>query len=172
MITIDPIKKELILAFMKEAKRKNDINAGFNQDYKEAIGLVDVSICFEAFINALLPNEPKIYLKRIKFSFDYQDFFVENKLVFSNWVNALKKELDDNGSLVNMTPQSSSPTLPINDAEKLSEIVEVVYRVRSNLVHGSKELENNRNKILIENSFRFLYTLMDMIFKKEGILPE
>ena len=165
-----PLKKDLINAFMSEAKTKNGINKGMNNNYNLAIGLVDVSISFEAFINELLPSEKSIFKKREKFSTDYQLVFEQNKAVFMNWANSLKRELDNNGMLIDMTPQSTRPHIGINNPDSLSEIIEVVYRVRSNLVHGSKDLTEGRSKILIENSFKFLYNLLDIILRKEGII--
>ncbi len=167
---MNPITRELINTFMREAKSKHDIRSGHNQNYNEAIGLVDVSICFEAINNELLPSEPDQRIKREYFSTTYQDFFNKHKNTFKDWVNFLKEELDANGYLKDMAPKSKRAPLNIINPDNLIEIIEVIYRVRCNLVHGSKDLTEKRNNLLIENSFKFLYNLLDMIFREKNII--
>lgn len=166
---IDQHIRELINTFMLEAKSKHGMSSGTKPEYTLAIGLVDVSICFEAFSNFLMPSESDLRVKRNNFSNIYQGLFEEQRKVFEKWGNALKKELDENGYLKDMTPNSRKPDLPIKDTNQLIEIIDVIYRVRSNLVHGSKDLKQKRDRILIENSFRILYTLLEIIFAKERI---
>jgi transketolase len=167
---LHPITKKVILTFMHEAKTKNDLTSGFHQEYKQAIGLVDVCISFEAFTNELKPSESDLKKKRRYFSDSYQVVFENHKDTFSDWIHALKKELEDNGSLRDMTPNSRRAPLTIDNINSLSQVIEVIYRVRSNLVHGSKDLTEQRNKVLIENSFKFLYNLLDIILKKEALV--
>lgn len=169
-MNIDPARKEIIEIFMEEAKQQDEIKSGFNQTYKEVIGLVDVIISFEAFINELMPSEKEIWKKRKNFSSKYQSTFEKNKKVFDLEIKNIKKELDKGAGLPNMTPNSRSTPLKINNPNDLSKIIEVVYRVRSNLIHGSKSLESARNKLLIGDSFRFLFKLLGIIFKDEGII--
>jgi hypothetical protein len=166
------IVKELIKKFMKEAKDKHDLRSGTNEEYSLAIGLVDVSISFEALINSMNPLESSISKKRAYFSTTYQSLFMQYRSVFSVWVTALKEEVDTHGPVEDMSPQSSHHGAPksIANSNELAQIIEVIYRVRCNLVHGSKDLTQRRNKVLIENSFRFLYNLLIIIFRNEGII--
>jgi len=165
---IDSSRKEIIQAFMDEAKRKHDIRSGFKSVYTEAIGLFEVCVAFEAFINELLYN-PSIRRKRINFSSHYKNKLIEHLDALKKWIIPLKDELEGN-PLIDMTPNSRNPPLDIDLLENLERIIEVVYRVRCNLVHGSKSLESSRNKLLISNSFHFLYVFMDILLKEEKIL--
>lgn len=167
-MNILPNIRELITTFMCEAKSKHDINSGTHPEYNWAVGLVETSICFEALSNSLMPSEQDLKAKRCNFSSEYQDLFKNQKEVFNNWIKALKEKLDK-GSLKDMTPNSRRADLEITNPENLSQIIEIIYRVRSNLVHGSKDLKEERSRVLIENSFRILYNLLDLIFDKEGI---
>ena len=54
--------------------------------------------------------------------------------------------------------------------DNLSEIIEVIYRVRSNMIHGNKTLNSERNKILIINSFHLIYNILDHILREEEII--
>jgi hypothetical protein len=54
-----------------------------------------------------------------------------------------------------MRPKPASPLLVHNPANPI-EILDMIYRVRCNLIHGSKIAENPRDLELIELSFRIL----------------
>lgn len=165
---IDPNRKEIIRIFMEEAKKKHGIRSGFKPVFTDAIGLVETSVAFEAFINELLPMEGSIKRKRINFSNKYKPLFIKHLKVFEKWVTSLKEELDGN-SLIDMTPNTRNPPLEIDSLDNLERIIEVVYRTRSNLVHGSKSLDSSRNEVLIGNSFHFLYSFLEIVFKEEEI---
>lgn len=164
---INPSRKEIIRIFMEEAKRKHGIKSGFKPVFTEAIGLVETCVAFEAFINELL-HSPSIKAKRVNFSNKYKDTLIEHTNALEKWINPLKQELD-NYLLDDMTPNSTRDSIGIEDIKNLDEIIEVVYRIRSNLVHGSKSLDSQRNEILIGNSFHFLYSFLEIIFNKEEI---
>jgi hypothetical protein len=165
---LNEFKKEIIRIFMEEAKQKHvGPRSGTKSTLVEAIGLVEVCVAFESFINELLYSK-SIKEKRINFSNKYQKTFQEHKKCLENYIEPLKKELE-NEPLKNMTPESRK-TIKITDSNNLEGIIEVVYRVRSNLIHGSKTLNLRRDKLLIENTFHFLYTLLEIIFVEENIL--
>ena len=152
---------------MQEAKKKHQIKDGLKPGFTEAIGLVETCVAFEAFINELL-YEKSISKKINHFSNIYQITLTENLAALKKWIVPLKKELDE-FLLTDMTPNSNRRDIGIDNPEKLENIIWVIYRVRSNLVHGSKSIDSPRNEILIGNSFHFLYSFLEIIFNKEEI---
>ena len=152
---------------MQEAKKREGIRSGINFEFNDAIGLVEVSVAFEAFIDEL-KKVKSIWKKRKNFSSKYQDFFEQKKECVKEEIKALKEELEDY-PLEDMAANTALDPIKINDENNLGEIIEVVYRVRSNLVHGSKSLTTPRNRILISNSFHFLYGFMELVFREEEI---
>lgn len=174
-LTIDNDIEELMRLFMSEALGKRNLRDGLRRNpnpesYEKAVGLVEVMVPFEAFVTAMKPNEPAIWKKREFFSETYKDFFLTFQKSCINWINALYDELDTQ-PLTDMTPPPKTrKPIKINDKESLSDIIEVVYRVRSNLVHGNKSLNSQRNQILIINSFHLIYTILDYVLKEEEII--
>ncbi len=173
-MTISDGRKEIIKSFMQEARKKHvGTRRGFNNEHYEAIGLVETCVAFEAFITELL-FQAKIYQRRNKFYEDYEESFKVKLSGYNEEITALKTELDER-ALENMSPIFTDSPQPwqlpikINELDNFKEIIEVIYRVRSNLVHGSKSLTTTRNKILIGNSFHLLFKIMDNIFKEEEI---
>jgi len=175
VLLIDHDREELIRLFMSEASNKKQLQNGlakhqYPQHYIEAIGLVEVCVAFEAFMNVLDTEEPSIWKKRKLFSEMYQDLFESIYKELKNEITALIEELKKE-SLKDMTPKPRTRE-PIEAADNpnLEWITQVIYRVRSNLVHGNKSVNSSRNKTLISNSFYLLYKIMDAILRKEKII--
>ncbi|HVY01451.1 MAG TPA: hypothetical protein VHA12_01670 [Candidatus Nanoarchaeia archaeon] len=166
--------KDLIRVFMSEASLKTQLRRGVGRNqnpdtYDKAVGLVEVMVSFEAFISALKPSEPSILNKRNFFSSSYQGFFITFNESCKAWIDKLYEELQ-NQDLIDTTPRTKRPSIKINNKDNLSEIIEVIYRVRSNMVHGNKTLSSYRNQVLIINSFHLAYSILDHIFREEGII--
>lgn len=170
-ILINHDTEELIKLFMLEASNKRQLRDGlgkhqYPQHYKEAIGLVEVCVAFEAFINVLYVSECRIWKKRKLFSERYQDLFVSIKEGCSTEINNLIVELKKE-PLEDMTPEpKKQDPIQAEDNQNLDWIIKVIYRVRSNLVHGSKSLNSTRNQILISNSFNLLFKIMDAVLRQ------
>ena len=174
-MTTDNDIVELIKLFMSEASGKINLKRGLGKNpnpetYAKAVSLVEVMVPFEAFITMLKPNESKIWKKREFFCSSYQNIFITFKDSCKVWIDALFKELE-NQSLLDMTPPPKTrDPIKINNKNNLLELVEVIYRVRSNMIHGNKTLNSERNKILITNSFHLIYNILDHILREEEIL--
>ena len=74
-----------------------------------------------------------------------------------------------------MRPLNSEQPNKINDPSDLFEILDVSYRIRSNLDHGSKELEDetkygNRNRELVKYSLRVTYEILEKVLFTEKII--
>ena len=171
MFFIEQSRIEIIQVFMEEAKQKHvGLRAGYKPEYKFDIGLVEVSVAFESFLH-IISNKQYVSQRIHDFSTEGELTPSINKIksAMKQYILNLKKELDVE-QLQDMTPNSIRPPLIISDIEDIKSILSVVYRVRSNLVHGSKALSSSRNKILIENSFHLLYVLMEQICKDKNII--
>ncbi len=174
-LDMDNDRVELIRLFMSEAFGKQNLSDGLRKNtnpesYDKAVGLVEVMVPFEAFITALKPREGRIWKKREYFCSTYQDFFIAFKKSCDKWINALFAELKDE-ALVDMTPPPRTrPSIKIDDKNSLSDIIKVIYRVRSNLVHGNKTLNSRRNSLLIINSFHLMYDILYHILREEEII--
>ena len=166
---------EIIKLFMSEAFEKINLRKGLGKNpnpetYDKTIGLFEAVVSFEAFITAIKPNEPSIWKKREFFCSTYQDFFIKFKDSCKVWINILFEELK-NKPLIDMTPQPRTrPPIKINDKNNLHEIIEVIYRIRSNIIHGNKTLSSERNKKLIINSFHLINNILEHILKEEEII--
>jgi hypothetical protein len=59
--------------------------------------------------------------------------------------------------------------IPSSKKEDLfSQTLNIVYQVRSNLVHGSFDIENEYFLKLVESSYSILYPIMDRIFESQA----
>jgi len=171
-IDFDDDRKDIMRVFLQEAHQHIPEDAGPNPEFSEAIGLVKSAVAFEALLNEMsIPDNPNPndWHKREAFCARYQRLFNENAEAFAPYVAALSEELSE-CPLLSMDTSRSRQPLQIEHTEDLQEVIEVVYRVRSNLVHGSKALSSFRNKTLIGNSFRFLCILMEIILQEEHII--
>ena len=70
-----------------------------------------------------------------------------------------------------------NPKSPIslNDENSLTEILEISYRVRSNLDHGSKDLERadsigSRNRDLVEFAFKATFEILEWALISDRII--
>ena len=84
------------------------------------------------------------------------------------------KRLKIFGWLHDMSPIRPRRRIRINDVNNLLEILEFSYRVRSNLNHGSKDLESETEKAksnrgLVEFSFKVAYEILEKTLKEENI---
>ena len=158
--------------FIKEAEKHFNPTKNEHPEFSNVIGLVETMVTFKALINEIPINHTKSKNDRDKrdaFCLRYKDLFLQNKQKLIEKIESLKNELLTQ-KLESMDTTKDRPSINIDDTDNLSEIVEVAYRVRSNLVHGSKTLSSDRNKILIENSFKFMYLLLKLILKEENII--
>ena len=64
----------------------------------------------------------------------------------------------------------STREFKLDKPNELENILEVVYRVRSNLIHGAKTFSDPRDVFLIENSFNSLFEIMYHALKRERII--
>jgi len=147
---------------------------GFDIGFLFAENLIFCCIAYEAyafgkFQKAQMSENRRELSQKFHSSFEQ---FVQNRPPkdFKGALNNLKMEIDKE-LLDDMTPSSTRPSLDLPDKADLDRILEIIYRVRSNLLHGGKEVDQNmqRNMTLIKSSFILLYHIMNLIMKQEGL---
>jgi len=123
---------------------------------------------FDAFINSEFPNNKvsrriDSFVKQYEnwYKADYPDKFSSR---FRESVDALSET-----SIQDMTPNSNRNSVIIKNKNSLREVIDVIYRIRCNLDHGGKQMSEDRNISLVENSFYLLYEIMEKVCAKEGV---
>ena len=60
--------------------------------------------------------------------------------------------------------------LDIIDVKDLNEVLNAVYRVRNNLLHGGKDMKETNDMTLVLCASKVLYYILEKFLSKEGIL--
>lgn len=175
---MDEWRKEVAVAFMDKAKEKTGSRdglgriPGISEGMFYAMGLVQCFVAFEAFcswkfgVRDAKSNQERFCQEYIVFTKGLtKGFTTEIGTLFKE---LQEKPLKDMGNPNKRTLQIDK--LEIENHEDLFRIFRVMYRVRGNIIHGGKEMKENRNINLMKNSFNLLYKILDNVLRKEGIL--
>lgn len=172
---MDEFRKQIIKTWMARTdERYRTPTAGFDTGFFYADNLVFCCIAYEAYafgkFQKARMSENRIDLSK-KFQTSFKEFIENNppedfKEAFDN----LKEKIDEK-PLEDMTPNSNRPPLDLPNKKDLDRVLEIIYRVRSNLLHGGKEVDPamERNMTLIKSSFIILYHVMNLILEQEGL---
>lgn len=172
---MDEFRKQIIKNWMGRVdKRYKSPSPGFNVGFFHADNLIFCCIAYEAyafgkFKKAQMTENRKKLSETFKTSFKE---FIENDSPedFKEALDNLKEEINKE-LLQDMTPNSNRQDLDLPDKKDLDRVLEIIYRVRSNLLHGGKEVDPTfqRNMTLIKTSFIVLYHVMNLILEQEGL---
>lgn len=157
--------------FLRARKRISGLRDGFdNQFYAE--GLKDIWQSFDAFLGRYFPKVNNKSMRE-EFSKDYQS-------KFENW--EMSDDFKKSSTMLNllcpipnMSPINPGEDFKIKDINDLFQLLGASYRVRSNLTHGSKDLERQdekgvRNRALVENSFKLTYAILEKVLIDKKII--
>lgn len=170
---MEEFRKQIIKNWMDRAEeRYRSPSPGFNIGFFHIDNLISCSIAFEAYafgkFQKALVGENRRELSK-NFQKSYEEL-IENDppCELKEALDNLKREIDRK-TLEDMTPNSTRDPLDFLDKKYLDRVLEIIYRVRSNLLHGGKDVDPtiNRNMILVRSSFIILYHVMNMILRKE-----
>lgn len=172
---MDEFRKQIIKTWMDRAdERYRATSPGFNTGFFHADNLIFCCIAYEAYAFGEF-EKARMSENRKDLSTKFQNSFeqlIENGPP-ENFKEALKdlKEEIDAEKIADMTPNSNRPSLDFPDEKDLDRVLEIIYRVRSNLLHGGKEVNPSmqRNMRLIKSSFVLLYHIMNLILEQEGL---
>jgi len=164
---IDEFRKVIVKTWMNRAKENySGLVDGLNPGLFYADGLIYTWIAFEAYCCSEFPLW-KVEDRNNTFSSKFQSFF-ENMEMPERLNEALSKLYKN--PIKDMRPNSRKPPIQISDKSNLKQIIDIIYRIRCNLFHGGKEMNNQRDIELVKYSFYLLYGILDRILKQEGIL--
>lgn len=172
---MDEFRKQIIKNWMGRVdERYTSPSPGFNVGFFHADNLIFCCIAYEAYAFGKF-KKAHMSENRRKLSETFKTSFKE--LIENDPPEEFKKALDnlkeeiDKKPLDDMTPNSNRPKLDLPDKKNLDRVLEIVYRVRSNLLHGGKEVDPTfqRNMTLIKTSFIVLYHVMNLILEQEGL---
>ncbi|MBI2654469.1 hypothetical protein HYX02_06715 [Candidatus Woesearchaeota archaeon] len=164
------IRRNLIKTWISKSKKGYETRDGIGGDFQFAEILINCWISFEAYSCLKYPRE---YVgQRIN------DFCQDHKQKYKNEFDELPDDLRSNVKnlsyyqIVDMRPNHElDAPKQINDIKNLSNVMGVVYQIRNNLFHGGKDVQDMKDKNVIEHSAIFLYRLLEWIFHFEGYLP-
>ncbi len=167
----DERKENCLTYFLRAKKRIIGLKDGFDKQFY-AEGLKDIWQSFDAFLGLNFPDQSNKQM-RLKFANKYQLLFEKWKK--SDMFNDVVRRLMASGKLYNMSPVKPKKPIELKDIQNLLEILEFSYRVRSNLNHGSKDLESEddrgrRNRALVEFSFKATFEILEKTLKEEKII--
>ena len=157
--------------FLRVRDRLSDPVDGFDKQFF-AIGLRELWSSFEAYLGWKFPAST-VKDMRESFANNYQGLF--KKWHVSDSFNKNLERLHHLCPVKDMQPANPGSPKTINDPGNLLEILDVSYRVRSNLDHGGKVLESEtengiRNRELVECSLRITYEILEKTLLIEKII--
>ncbi len=155
----------------RKAKEKIGLRNGFDKHFF-ADGLKDIWMAFDAFLGWRFPAGSNREMRK-KFSEEYQDIFEQWKM--SDRFRKSLKILCDLSPVIDTSPKNPRDPIWIENPSNLFEVLELCYRIRSNLFHGGKDLETKekhgkRNRQLVEHSFKVTFEILEKTLLNEKII--
>jgi len=157
--------------FLRARKRIIGLRRGFDKQFY-AEGLREIWSALDACLNWKFPANTNREMREF-----YSDKYQK---IFENWSmsDMFKESLEILSKLVPVKDMSSvnpRPDVELGDKNDLFEILQLSYRIRSNLDHGAKDLESDsdvgiRNRELVEHSFKVTYEILERTLLHESII--
>jgi hypothetical protein len=94
-----------------------------------------------------------------------------NKVIEGEYLLKIQKELNENlNKLINYLNgnpvKNGDKEIQIQNEEDWPNMVELIYSVRNNLFHGGKDPDDARDKLLVENAYKLLRPLVEILLNK------
>jgi hypothetical protein len=163
----DQIREAIFQTWLEESRKIFDCLDHFDHNsirYQVSIcnGLIASSIAFDSIVNDKFLGRTSGQ-QRSDFGSAFGDILTNGSTeqALIDAINKLKRETD-RAPIIHMA-DSRQRAVMITDVRSLHNIMDVIYRVRSNLVHGGKELYDQRNINLIDSSFQALYLILKQV---------
>lgn len=137
-----------------------------------ATSLREIWSSFEGYLSWKFPEKSPRKMRK-SFSGIYQKLF--ESWIMSDYFKKSLEKLYELCPVEDMRPIDPEPPKELEDKTDLFEILDVNYRIRSNLDHGSKELESEteigtRNRELVECALRTTYEILEKVLLNEKII--
>jgi len=177
--TMDEFHKEILIRWYNEAEKlipSTKLNPTDSElvDYPLdkmvdlATGLIFCEMSFEAYLmgnygfsgsrgfSALDEKHPELIIQ-LKQTWEFQTIL--NRLI----IETKNKPVSDMG------PNQYPPNF-VNKKCTLKQIFTLAHRIRSNLVHGGKDIHLRRDRVLIHYGFALLFITMNKIYLDDGLI--
>ncbi|OIO26552.1 hypothetical protein AUJ14_01675 [Candidatus Micrarchaeota archaeon CG1_02_55_22] len=169
---MDTLRKEIVRTWFLNARNSiSGLRDGLGGSATEprlhdANGLICVAIAYEAYAFGTFQKH-SAEKNRKEFCTRFGNVIqLSNPTDLTQAIHALYVA----GEVKDMTPNSTRPPVKVLNETDLGSIMAVIYRVRSNLVHGGKDVANDRSYELIRSSFIALYYILEKALVEDGIL--
>lgn len=167
---VSALREDIIKGFMKKAREEiTGLNSGFNQGFQSAVGLAWCWISFEAF--ACVRYRKDGVWERIKFFCNeyskeyYKDYLSMPDEFKKNMIGLMSYSVSD------MRPSHlTDASIKISDGKDLRQVLKVIYRVRNNLFHGGKDMNEEKDMDRVLYSSKVLYYILEKFLSKEGLI--
>ena len=164
------ISREHIIQCLME-KAKNEISGtkrGLDQGYQDTEIFVYTFIAFEAF-TCLRYNLSSPGQRNKAFCNGFKDVYIRD-------FNTLPDECKDailelsRHSIPDMSPGGRSRPKTIHNLRDLTQVIDSIYRVRCNLFHGGKDINEIADIALISAAGKALYYILEKFLIREKYL--
>jgi len=167
----DEYQATCINLFNKARKRVRGTVNGMNP-YFYADGLKEIWESFEGYLNYKYPAASATQ-KIDRFTQAYDSKF--RKWTLSDDTKNAIRRLKELSPIKCNKPVNPGPDRHIYDEKDVKQVTLACWRVRSNLDHGTKDLERQddvgvRNRDLVENAFKAVYGIVEKVLFEEGIV--
>jgi len=163
-------RKKICLDFYSLCRNGNSgVKEGLNQFFYSEL-LRKVWSSFEAFLALNFPAK-KPYKMRENYSKEYESKFFSWS--FSDDYKVSLRSLITLSPVKDESPIYSSEPYFLNKTSSLCELLNYLYRIRSNLDHGAKNLLDNtslgqRDRDLVEHGFKVTFNILEKTLLYKG----
>lgn len=154
---------------MQKAKKElSGTVPGFDAGYHATEILVYTWISFEAF-TCLRYNLAKPSERNKAFCDEFSERY---KQEYNEFPDEFKKMLIGLASyiIIDMSPGKKKPNAEIKDSRDLTQVIASVYRVRCNLFHGGKDINEITDITLVKCAGTVLYYILEKFLREEHLI--
>lgn len=162
-------RKQICLDYYYQCRKKNSgTKEGLNRLFYAGL-LREIWSAFEAFLGLEFPAH-KPWKMQEDYAKEYEKVFV--KWTFSTAYTDSLKELIRLSPVKDESPKNPFPPLDLSNSSSFYEIIRYLYRIRSNLDHGAKNLlsdtpEGQRDRELVEHGFKVTFEILEKTLLNE-----
>ncbi len=167
---VSATRKEIIKGFFDKASEEvTGLGSGMNTGFHSAIAFIWCWISFDAFATVKYNEEsPRKRVTNFTSSYarDYsQDYDSMPDEFKRNMVGLMQYGIQ------NMNPSHLiDPPIRIQDSKNLGQVLDVIYRIRNNLFHGGKDMNEEKDMNLVVYASKVLYYILEKFLTKEGLI--
>lgn len=166
----DKYREKIVKENMQRAKKDYvGLKPSFNRGEFYAENFNRCWRAFEAYNCSEFPNS-QVNERNGAFVKQFEAWYESSYL--TTFSSRFKESIDflSHTFIEDMNPNSRKQPIGIKNKNELKEIIDVIYRIRCNLEHGGKLMDENRNILLVENGFYVLYEILENVCIMERVI--